>query len=197
MNMAVETFEVQEITDAGCESTEEQVALVEKLGLEGQESLLRGEGDEREVMPYRKLTEYERFVYKTLLPNYRKVEEYASGPIPVRVLQVIAHARDLGMEHLYVWCPEDANDPDPLLVGGVESAGYSGAGAYILARWGPMLEPFEVLAQKAAKLARALLIGRLRKATTEIEADIKMVEQTDEPEVIAKWGNSGSYHGLR
>lgn len=147
--MQVETYEVTEMTTEGRDSFEieaEAQALIEEMGLDGQKSLLRQTDPDvgtKERIPYRLMTNEERGVYKALYPETATMDQYAAGPIPLRVLQVGAHAVKL-FDKVEVWFPS-TSDPDPLLVGCVE------AGDYLLARWGDALAPFEDLKDRAIK----------------------------------------------
>lgn len=85
--MLVETFELEEVAEQPPELEAEAVALIEKLGLDGQQTRI----------PYRKMTEEETFVYGILCPMRTPLKKYKEGPIPLRVLQVAAHATDVGM----------------------------------------------------------------------------------------------------
>src|SRR5690606_31479142 len=97
--MQVETYEVNEtLSDGTVEqmSDPESLALIEQLGLRGQETLLgkREAGDDVAVVrcPYRRMSAEEQNVFAVVCPQVTSLEEYASGPIPLRVLQVAAHA---------------------------------------------------------------------------------------------------------
>lgn len=150
--MEIETYEVEELTTEGRmpEEIEAQaLQLIEELGLQGQRERVHktSEEDPGTRNPYGRMTERERLVYSTICPKSTPVEEYDAGPIPLRVLQVIAHARPLFHE-LEVW--HEAEDPDPVLVGVNLRPGSTWQKLYhLLARWGTELEPFEKLEKKA------------------------------------------------
>lgn len=157
--MQIETYEVEEHTTEGRDPFEvdaEAEALIESLGLDGQRSLLV-ESDDPDVqtktrVPYRRMTAEEERVYDTLYPEHAKVEAYNVAPIPLRVLQVISHARPL-FKRVEVWGPK-TQDPDPVLVGVVDETtphGFTREVRYILARWGETLVPFEELLEKAVR----------------------------------------------
>lgn len=173
--MLVETYEVTETNpDTGlAEFAPETLALIESLGLEGQKELTRTrsvEGGEQvtTIMPYREMTAEENRVYGYLLPTKMPLEKYNRGPVPLRVLQVAALAsREGWFDRLEVWCPANAQDKDPLLVGKI------GTRDHLLARWGDVLAPFEELrvtaCEKWIRAARAKLAERT--ATVESAAE--------------------------
>ena len=82
--MLVETFEVTEVScDGVVEFEQEQIALIEKMGLEGQQGLIKtGEEGEKNLLPYRKMTAEEKIVYETICPTKCKLSvtvESATG----------------------------------------------------------------------------------------------------------------------
>lgn len=194
--MVVEEFGIEEVRAATVEQCEEAAALVEQLGLIGQAKIYRkaNESGEREVapsiLPYRKMTAQEKSVYEILLPTKSKLENYADGAIPLRVLQIAAHANSLipslegGPWALYVWHPKNADYKDPLLVmrKGEE---YREQHFYILARWGEELEEFGVMANKAREMYKAKCIAKMEEARQQLEvwiksADAKVLEHMNE-----------------
>lgn len=149
-----ETFEVVETNCDGVENDTSAIELIEKLGLEGQKKLLKSKNGETLRNPYREMTREERFVYEQICPKHVKLSEYDDGPIPLRILQVAAHAHEL-FDRVQVWCPHSGTQSDPVLVG-VNGEEYSSARKlFILGRWGAVLEPFEALAKKAVSMYRA------------------------------------------
>jgi hypothetical protein len=174
----VETFEVLEAEECTPELDAEAIALAEKLGLSGQ-AKLRSTGESPRRSPYRQMTNRERFTYGLLCPTRTKVEAYDNEPIPLRVLQVLAHAKDLGI-YAGFFVMHEAVVKDPVLVAHVGSE-YSGE-YYILARWGAELETFEVLVGRAIKLASEKLRRALAKIRTQLDADIACADQIIDPE---------------
>ena len=148
--MDVETFEVTEVTtELKTEATEGQLALIEELGLTGQQSLLVTDDETDaavQVCPYRLMTEEEYRVYKVLCPNASKVENFKAHAIPLRVLQVVAHGRTMleVIGDLQVWHRKSSLVEDPVLVG-VKSDYQWDRKVFIVARWGSELSPFEQL----------------------------------------------------
>lgn len=198
--MEVETYEVTELdSETGkpeCEA--EAIELIEKLGLKGQQSLLKpDEEGERQRCPYRLITQQEAFTFKILFPKYTKVEDYHSGPIPLRVLQVIAHAREL-FETVFIRHPEDARDPDPILCGTNKEHYWSGFDqVHILARWGEALESIDKLTAQAAKIFRAQMIGRLKGFKASIDRDLDQLKEVSDHDVLSVTDSGPSYFGLR
>jgi hypothetical protein len=154
--MKVETFEVTETNECGPDIEQEQLMLIESLGLTGQRKLIsNGKEGETNLCPYRKMTADEKVVYSVLLSRRVNLEDYCDATIPTRVLQVAAHAKELEIGKLAVWCPENADDPDPVLV--AYTGSYLNGGErelWLLARWGEHLVPFDDLVKKAMVILR-------------------------------------------
>jgi hypothetical protein len=168
--MLVETYECQETASEPIEACQEAVEIMEKLGLAGQKELLRK--DELDVvrrLPYREMTADEQFVYGMLCPVKAKLKDYRSSPIPLRVLQVAAHAEQaMQFRELIVWDRGTAAEKDPVLVGMKPSEiasqrEYSWYDRpFILARWGDELEAFVVLLKRACDAKREQLCEQVR-----------------------------------
>lgn len=174
--MLVETYEQTEITaNITPECDAESIALIESLGLAGQRKLVTSPGDVPQIRsPYRRMTREEEQVYKLLMPKECQLSVYEDGPVPLRVLQVAAHAQGL-FKWLMVWCPETGPKDDPLLVGVNGSYMHSGERS-ILARWGDCLLPFSDLKAKAVALARGKVRDAVAKVVSESQA---MAERVD------------------
>jgi len=159
--MQVETFEQTEISAETGEAGDsaKQIALIIQLGLIGQTKLTKDDS----ICPYRRMTISEQKIYETIFTSKTKVEEYESGPIPLRVLQIIADAKkypQIGI--LHIWHEADAAIKDPILVG------HDQYKYWILARWGDALAPFEELIIRAGKIIER----NYRKSIAEMEARI-------------------------
>lgn len=155
--MQVETFECQETAAEPIEACEEAVRLAESLGLEGQLSLVKREQEAKPTRsPYREMTGDEEFVYRILCPDERKATEYAASPMPLRILQVLAHARECGMfDDIVVWDRTSAAVKDPVLVGVKKDPAQTWRRInFILARWGEHLESFPILLRDALNVKR-------------------------------------------
>lgn len=180
--MKVETYEIEETdSEAGVLAADsESYELIEKLNLVGQLSLTDTKTVTR--FPYRKMTKQEGLVYGVLCPVKSKIEQYSDGLIPVRVLQVAAHACDLGFcDRLEIWHPESADIKDPVLVGIKSVKGMFGHDTerWILARWGEELEDISTLAILAAKIVREKLLAKIEGIKRKVDADYLALKNGD------------------
>lgn len=171
--MQVETYEVVE-TDAvtgepECEA--DALALIDKLDLEGQRELIRPAGGSAERIPYRRMNSQEQFVYRQLLPERAMLKTYRTAPIPLRVLQVAAHAVEL-FDNVQVWSTKNPAK-DPVLVGWNGSQHESNPEYFILARWGEVLEPFAELCAAAVRKFKATVTTEMHEAANGIAAKLK------------------------
>jgi hypothetical protein len=185
--MIVETYEVTEtLADGETEDTqsEEALALIESLGLEGQQKLVSrrsvNNGDEVVTRnPYRQLTSEEMAVFSTCFSSRADLTDYSLGMIPLRVLQVAAHAQTCLPENttLEVWHPEDSTIRDPLLIGR-QREGYN-THFWLLARWGESLEDFDTLRAIAARR----LMATCKTRVVETRAKLAEFEATFEAQI--------------
>jgi hypothetical protein len=174
--MQVETFECHETASEPIEANEEAVQLIEQLGLDGQRALL-SKTDQPARCPYRVMTADETFVYRTLCPHSVKLAEYRDAPIPLRVLQVAAHAKALGIfKELHVWHAASAEEKDPVLVGLKEGRYSYETETFILARWGAELEAFAVLVKRAIAKAREKWNAQLSAVKSNVEAELAALQ---------------------
>lgn len=156
--------------------SEEALALIETLDLEGQRTLTQHKtlGDEEVVVrnPYRMITREEQAIFGALMPNRVKLAEYGDGPIPLRALQVAAHAKSLDFfdKGFEVWCPQPGRD-DPVLVG-LKRGKYGVADIYLLARWGAELLSLDELRVKA----QGVILAKARAAIAKARADVAAME---------------------
>lgn len=186
--MLVETFECAEIVHEPIEATEEAISLIEAMELEGQQGLLTKGATDKPVSrcPYRVIRRDENFVYRTLCPKATEIQKYNAAPIPLRVLQIAAHAKSLGMfKRLVVWSQEEMEEKDPVLVGCTDSWDYSSNQTYILARWGDELETFAVLLKRACTVAKDRLQQEARRLVAVIEAatDAELIQKGPNREI--------------
>jgi hypothetical protein len=147
--MQVETYEYHELAEETTEDVEQAKGLIDQLNLSGQKELLVKDGRQ----PYPQATAEQLFVFQTLCPVEEKLNSYSRTTIPLRVLQVAAHAKDL-FEELLVWDVAGA-DKDPVLVGANKN-GWSKT-YFLLARWGEELEAWPILLKRALEKKRASL----------------------------------------
>lgn len=160
----VETFEVEEVASETVECSDEARELMEKLGLKGQQAIAGTSGQRQ---PYRRMTRDEWFVYKVLCPQDTQLRDYDGEPMPLRVLQVAAHASECGMfKELRVWSRESARIKDPVLVGVGSDKNDWNKPPYILARWGDMLDEMPALLRQAREIAAE----KIRAAGRKIQA---------------------------
>lgn len=188
--MQVETFECSETAAEPIEATEEAVALMEKLGLAGQMQLVtRADGTPDKRCPYREITQEERFVYRVLCPESFKLHEYRASPIPLRVLQIAAHANELGLfKRFIVWDKVDAAVNDPVLIAATEDYEWaSGNRTFILARWGEVLETFATLKQQALTAFRHQLLQSVEKVRSDIAAATDGDLLRKDPSALIVW----------
>jgi len=179
----VETFEVQEVAAEHPEVSEEAQKLIEEMGLEGQKSFQETpEGESTDTRcPYRELTDDERFVYRVHCPKETSIEKYSGSPIPLRVLQIAAHAKEW-CPYIYVWDRSTDLVKDPVLVGQTHKNRWeSGNKLFILARWGEELEAFSTLREKALKMWREKALQELTSLKTRIESASDSVIISKEP----------------
>lgn len=181
--MQVETYEV--ISDDPSQGdnalvneleSPEAVALIESLGLTGQRSLLVESKETGAVVrsPYRQMTQAEFNIYRTVLPRTVELTEYDDGPIPLRVLQVAAHAREL-FPRIEVWYEAGSRD-DPLLLGCDSDCDWRVRVRHMLARWGDVLLPLEDLTAKAAMKLRSRWTSEIADAIEVRQAFIRSID---------------------
>lgn len=197
--MQVETYEVEEATSNHPEVTEEVSKLIDELGLVGQLDIATSETGA--PVPYRKMTEDEQFAYGQLMPAQTAVEAYKSGPIPLRVLQVLAYARSLNFfQKFEVWHPEDARIDDPILVGITKHERGWGEINWLLARWGDCLKPFEEMLVLAGRHWRDTMIAAAHKALGQVQAELTQLEACPPDKAHAlrrsSMATTPTYHGV-
>ncbi len=154
----IETFECNEVAHEPIEIAEEASGLIESLGLEGQANYVAKVNEKvTQRCPYRLITAEEMAVYRILCPEATKIEKYDAAPIPLRVLQLAAHAKVvISGVRLMVWDKVKHAVKDPVLVGEI---GYEWRPekTYILARWGEQLDAFATMMAQAAEAVRQRL----------------------------------------
>ena len=187
----VETFECTEVSSDGVAPDAATIALIESLGLTGQKSMINKEAGL--VCPYRKMKADESFAYGVLCGTKTPLKDYCDEQIPLRVLQVAAHANTLDIfTRLEVWHTQNADVKDPVLVGVREKSPYSFE-YFLLARWGEMLEPIATLLKMAADKQREVFLSEARAALAEAESDIRLIEKAAASDFIAGRAKKPSY----
>jgi hypothetical protein len=179
--MNVETYEIEQATSEAAEMAMDGAAveLIEKLGLVGQRKLINPETDTRN--PYRAMTEEEKVVYKAVLAEESSLEKFSSETIPLRVLQVAAHAKECGLfSRLVVWsAPAAVVITDPLLLGMVKNPEYSWMETpFMLARWGRELLPFSEMKRLAIDILRPERIDKLEAIIRTAQLRLEIIKTT-------------------
>ena len=145
------------------EFTDEAIALIEKLGATGQEGYYK---PNESPIPYRKMSKLEYAVYKACLPVRDNIDKFNAGPIPLRVLQIGAHATSMLEGTLVIWHAGVGKD-DPLLT--LRQGNEWNGEYYLLARWADELEEFSVLIERAADELTIKARSELAKMKSEID----------------------------
>lgn len=187
--MDIEVYDVKELdSDLTEEEQGAQLAMIDRLGLEGQKELI---GEDKEVCPFRKMTNQEKMVYETLFPKCTLVTEYSDGVVPMRAMQVLEQANKLNkFDYFVVWHPENADDPDPLLLGLVGDNTYNPTEIWMLARWGEALESFEALKKKAEELKYIKYVGLLKDIKARVASALNSAEEMTPSEYFAAKGDA-------
>lgn len=177
--MKVETFECQETMTEPIECCEEAAKIIEEMGLIGQQELIQKQ-NEKPVSrcPYREIKADERFVYGQLCPERVELKNYQASPIPLRVLQIIAHAKSLEMFAAFqVWCAKGVIK-DPVLVAYKDNETWRASNIpFILARWGEELDEWTLLVPKALKIWKEKAVSEIKKIKAKISQDLATIEQ--------------------
>ena len=174
--MEIQTFEIEETVGGTTPEVEaEAIALIESLGLKGQKTLITPKEIGTERFQYPEMTKIEVAVYSEVFPSKTAIEEYSAGIIPVRVMQVAAHAKGY-CDKIEVW-HKKMRDPDPLLVGTKGANEYTvGFKRFILARWGDALKDFKELAKEARTLYREQFERELREKVSGAQNKLSQID---------------------
>jgi hypothetical protein len=157
----VEEYACDESVEQLDVENDEVLALVERLGLEGQGKLKTNDG----LMPYPEMTADQKFILDVLTPSHVNIKKYQRTAIPLRILQIAAHADSLGFfESLQVWDTAGV-DKDPILVGCKAYNEY-----YLLARWGEHLDNWTLMYQKATEKAKNEMTGKLSQLLSDVQS---------------------------
>lgn len=163
-------FESFADTEVETDDREGALALINKLGLKGQKSLLSGG---RLLIPFREFTHEEFMVYRVLCPETTALPDYDLSPIPLRVLEVAEKAASLEVFNtpLQVWHPKQVTR-DPVLVGTIGSSPYSrDYRRFMLCRWGAALDEWPALVRQF-KERMAARLGSLRRDVERAIAEV-------------------------
>lgn len=184
--MEIETYEIEEVSREPVEASLEAVELIERFSLAGQQNLLSPKNEDIGTIrtPYRIMTADEAFTYQTLCPEQRRIEQYDAQPIPLRVLQVYARAKQVEIfGSFWIWDRSSSAVKDPVLVARREEHAYGSGPPFILARWGEELESFPTLRDLALQMQRERLAQSLKSIQSRIST-VQIDALTDE-EIIA------------
>lgn len=178
--MKVETFEqAVEHHPEACEAADE---LIRSLGLVGQRELT-SPNDGMARCPYRQWTAIEHEVYSLLCPSVDKVEDYRADTIPLRVLQVLAHAKTLGVyESFEVWHAASPAVKDPVLVGVPLDQPWRRDRRHLLARWGAELDEFPVMMRQAGAIKRKNMLAAANAGMAKMRGWLDRITATENDE---------------
>ena len=172
--MKVEVFEME--VERHPEACDEAKRLIEELGLSGQQSTTTETGPR---VPYRQWLRREMVVYSLLCPTVEKAEDYEADTIPLRVLQVMVHAKSLGIYECFrILSAANPAIKDPVLVGVPEGKLWDQTKWHILARWGAELDEFPVMERKATAIHKQKLIAEAAKIRGEASAIVDRLLNT-------------------
>lgn len=174
--MAVLTYEVEEsgLPDASTtEEIEAAMALINSMNLAGQKSI-KG----KPAKPYRKLTPASVRVCKVVFDTVSSIGNYDASPIPLRALQVAAHAKDC-YKSLEVW----SDGGNEAILVGIDQISYDKQDHYLLAQWG-IIRPFDELTATAVKLWRRKLCEHLAEMQEEVRRRLLAMEKADDDVVL-------------
>ena len=187
--MQVVTYECEETAEETVEMAEEAMALIQQMGLEGQQQLIAPPTQDEVArrIPYREMAAEEKWVFETVCPYSRKLREYSRSPIPLRVLQVASHAASLGVfAEILVWAAEPQKEPDPVLVACIGDHYSSDLRYFILARWGEALDEWPAMLRKATELFCAKVKAKFAEIRAEIERDCTAIDELSVEELRRK-----------
>lgn len=179
--MQVELFTLPEL-DQSADDINRRTELLSQLDLPAQVKV--------QTLRWPILDVVARNVYRALCPETTALKSYDLDPIPLRVLELAALAQPEFAE-LTVWHPRTGAQTDPVLIAR-RQADWN-APEYILARWGEVLEDFNTLKLKAAKLIRGNTIATVSKEIHDRELTLKLIRELDDETLLSRYtGNSWS-----
>lgn len=175
--MLVETFECEETTEETPNMSEEAITLMQQLGMSQQIEKMVKKSDTGDSLrcPYRELTGEEFFIYSTLCPERTSLRIYSASPIPLRVLQVAAHAKSF-FDEMQVWHVSSPAIKDPVLVGIMGNAYDTSAKRYILARWGESLDEHPAMIKQAIAMSKENLRAKLNEISIRVKNVLDSVD---------------------
>lgn len=177
--MQVETYECEETAAETIEASEEALALVEELGLDGQKTLLcpPKAGDTARRCPYPEATVEQIRVFSLVCPIRFALTLYSRCPMPLRVLQVASHATALGIfDRLEIWDHPSQDTKDPILVAHTRPQYQSDNKIHFLARWGDTLDEWPALVRIAKRTNHELQLRDMRSKQKRAAAEVASLE---------------------
>ena len=174
--MQVETYEIEEKDEMTQEIEHEAINLINTLELTGQKELINRTDTTTERFQYPEMTASEYNIYSAIFPLHTMVDKYSAGILPVRVLQVIAHAKTY-CDFIQVW-HKKIHDPDPLLIGLKSKAKneYNIDNRYVLARWGDSLKSFAELTKEARITIKREFEKTIKEKLTKAKSDLENLD---------------------
>ena len=161
-------------------------AKVEELGLEGQIGLLSGKN--KSPIPFRVMDAEEKRIYEAVLGAECTVEAYDKEAIPMRVLSLIALAKQENYFPLGIYIRYSETDPDPIAIGKRRPVGREyGEECHLIARWGPELKSLNELRKEAIEKIKTKLQAEAKSAISALQAVMK------DPEAAAEKKLNGDY----
>ena len=174
--MEIESYLVESAEEliANPDELKEYTELVEKLELTGQQELI-GQGGT--PIPFQAMDVSTKRVLETLFPEKKSVSLYRGEMIPLRVLSLIALAKQENyFDLIQIWYKPNTDDPVAV---GIKGSQWSGE-YYLIARWGKALLPMEQLTNMAAEVKKNELELNARNRIRELQAIV------DEPHLYAR-----------
>lgn len=198
--MEIEVYDKTEqtVNDAGqlvAETDAEALALIEQLGLTGQQerntSALNkvDEVSEKQIHwrnHYDLITAEQQMVLIELFPEVCKVENYKNGPIPVRILKEISFIKD-HFAFVYVCYAPPAELVDPVLIAVNEEIGYWNKARMLtkcnlIARWGDALKPWAELYEDAVASRCLKMENKIKGTIAAMQSQLVRLQGGEIPE---------------
>jgi hypothetical protein len=168
------------------EEIEKFKELVEKAGLTKQKELF----DSYEEHP--KLTTFQERVYRTLLRQQAKPEDYQNDVIPTEVLTEIVAVKMLGRydNGMLIFYDSTSEIGTHVLIG-LKKTGQYTSDEFLIALWSEKKEPFDQLAEKARKEKRVQQAEIYAQNKKELDTSIENIDKD-----IARWFKGDYVHSF-
>lgn len=177
------------------ESDPEALALIEQLGLEGQQKIntsasSAGEEDPADAFRnhYQLCTAEQQMVIMEFFQKHKSVQEYDNGPIPLRVLKEVAFIKEhFGTVEVFYAPP--AEIVDPIIIAHPEPEVFRwGASAnrlassFMICRWGDALAPWSDLYRDAVASRMLKMENKLKGIIGKCNAQLQRLQAGEAPE---------------